>query len=93
MEQNNEFSVQLNAHQLELFKAARTEYAKNMNDIANIKEYVKGDVEALIDGLGWDKKEDKQQIKALKLALRLYVKQQANEHRNLADEAATLANI
>lgn len=93
MEQNNEFSVQLNTHQLELFKAARIEYAKNMKDIANIKGFMKGDVEALIDGLGWSTKEHKQQIKAMKLALRLYAKQQANEHRNLADEAATLANI
>ncbi len=87
------FAVMLNPHQLELYKAARAEYTKNQRDIDNIKQFQKDDVDALIDGLGWDKKTHKGQIKALKKSLSLYAKSQANEQQALINEAAALAGL
>jgi len=89
----NDFTISMNAHQVALYKAAREEFAKNARDIDNIKQMQKDDVESLIDGLGWDKKEHKGQIKALKKSLALYAKQQAAEQKALMDEAAELANL
>jgi Skp family chaperone for outer membrane proteins len=87
------FTISMNAHQVELYKAAREEFAKNARDIDNIKQMQKDDVDSLIDGLGWERKEHKGQIKALKKSLALYAKQQAVEQKALMDEAAELANL
>ena len=89
----NEINIQLNPHQLSLFKATREEYAKQAREIANIKQAMKDDVAGLIDSLGWDKKEKKQEIKALKKSLAMYVKQSMAEEEAIVTEAATLARV
>lgn len=89
----NELSIQLNANQLSLFKAARTEYAKNVRDIANINQMMKDDVEALLEGLGFKGKEFKEQRKIVKKALALYAKQAAEEEKAVFDEVFELATI
>ena len=87
----NEVSIQLNPHQLSLFKATREEYAKQAREIANIKQAMKDDVNSLVDNLGWDKKQKKQEIKTLKKSLAMYVKQSMAEEEAIVTEAATLA--
>ena len=87
----NEISIQLNPHQLSLFKATREEYAKQAREIANIKQAMKDDVNSLVDNLGWDKKQKKQEIKTLKKSLAMYVKQSMAEEEAIVTEAATLA--
>ena len=88
-----ELNIALNANQLELYKQYRSEYAALASDIAKIQQDMKDTIEALIDGLGWDKKEHKQQIKALKKSLKMYVKQNSSEEEAVTTEAATLARV
>lgn len=89
----NEISIQLNANQLALFKAARTEYAKNIREIAKLQQQNNGDVKALYDGLGFVGKEFKEQRKVVKKALALYAKQTAAEEKAVFDEVFELASI
>lgn len=89
----NEINIQLNSNQLALFKAARTEYAKNMREIANVRQQTKDDVECLFDGLGFVGKEFKEQRKVVKKALALYAKQTAAEEKAVFDEVFELASI
>jgi len=87
------FAVMLNPHQLELYKAARAAYNQSQRDIDKTKQLQKDEVESLIETLGWDKKEHKNQIKALKKSLSLYAKSQAKTQQALINEAATLAGL
>ena len=87
------FTISMNAHQVELYKATRAKFAKSAKEVEDIKQTQKDDVDSLIDGPGWCRKEHKGQIKALKKSLALYAKQQATEQKALMDEAAELANL
>ena len=89
----NEINIQLNPHQLSLFKAARTEYAKNKREIANINQMTKDDVDSLCSGLGFDGKEFKEQRKIIKKALALYAKQTMEEEKAIFDEVFELASV
>lgn len=89
----NEINIQLNANQLALFKAARTEYAKKMCEIAKLQQQNNGDVKALVAGLGLVGKEFKEQRKVVKKALALYAKQTAAEEKAVFDEVFELASI
>lgn len=89
----NEISIKLNPHQLSLFKATREEYAKQAREIANIKQAMKDDIDGLVDNLGWDKKIKKQEIKALRKSLIMFVKQSMAEEEAIVTEAATLARV
>lgn len=88
----NELNIQMTAEQLSLYKALRAEYAKQMREIANIKEFLKGDIDAFFDKMGYDK-EDKEAKKAIKKSLAMYAKQNASEEQNVVNEAATLASL
>ena len=89
----NEFEIQLNPHQLSLLKAARTEYAKTAREIEQLTLQNKEDLIALVDGLGWETKTHKAQIKALRAGFKLYAKQQAEEALKNAENANTIATL
>lgn len=88
----NELNIQMNAEQLSLYKALRAEYAKQMHEIANIKEFLTGDIEAFFDKMGYDK-ENKAEKKAIKKSLAMFAKQSMNEEQSVINEAATLAGL
>lgn len=88
----NELNIQMTAEQLTHYKTLRAEYAKQMREIANIKEFLKGDIDAFFDKMGFDK-EDKEAKKAIKKSLAMFAKQNASEEQNVVNEAATLASL
>ena len=79
--------IQLNANQTSLIVHAKEQYASDKRKIKDIQDQIKFDIDALVESLGWDKKEHKDQIKALKKGFALYAKQQINEERNVFDNA------
>ena len=79
--------MQLNANQTSLIVHAKEQYASDKRKIKDIQDQIKSDIDALVESLGWDKKEHKDQIKALKKGFALYAKQQINEERNVFDNA------
>ena len=86
--------IQLNANQTSLIVHAKEQYASDKRKIKDIQDQIKFDIDALVESLGWDKKEHKDQIKALKKGFALYAKQQINEERNVFDNAvAELGSI
>lgn len=89
----SELNIQLSANDLALFKSYRKEYAEAAASIAALKQDQKDVFEALFDKLGMEKKEHSQEMKAIKKAFSLYVKQSADEELNLISEAAELANL
>lgn len=88
----NELNIQMNAEQLALYKELRAEYAKQMHEIANIKEFLAGDIDAFFDKMGYDK-ENKAEKKAIKKSLAMFAKQSMNEEQSVINEAATLAGL
>lgn len=89
----NEISIQLNPHQLSLFKATREEYAKQAREIANIKQAMKDDVDGLISNMKIDKKKDKELIKAIKQSLKLYVNGDCNQLLSQVELAVEMASL
>ena len=86
--------IQLNANQTSLIVHAKEQYASDKRKIKDIQDQIKSDIDALVESLGWEKKEHKDQIKALKKGFALYAKQQINEERNVFDNAvAELGSI
>lgn len=90
---NDQFELSLNANQVEIVKNARNIFCEQTREINNIKECIKGDMEALIEDLGWEKKEHKSQIKALKRGFTQYAKQQQEEALKEAEAAHTIATL
>ena len=85
--------IQLNANQTSLIVNAKEQYASDKRKINYIQDKFKSDIAALVESLGWDKKEHKGQIKALKKGFALYAKQQINEERNVFDNAVAVAEL
>ena len=88
----NELNIQMNTEQLSLYKELRAEYAKQMREIANIKEFLAGDIEGFFDKMGYDKT-NKAEKKAIKKSLEMFAKQSMNEEQSVINEAATLAGL
>jgi len=89
----SEMNITLNANQTALYKAYRAEYTENQRLISNLKEDIKLGLEGLVEGLGWDTKTHKAEIKALKKSLALYVKQEAESELKNMEEAVALASL
>ena len=85
--------IQLNANQTSLIVHAKEQYASDKRKTKDIQDQIKFDIDALVESLGWDKKEHKDQIKALKKGFALYAKQQINEERNVFDNAVAVAEL
>ncbi len=79
--------------QQEFIREARTEYCNYVSEIDNQKENVKGLFEALIDKLGLDSKEQKEDIKSLKSGFAIYYKDTKDEVERTTQGAIEIAGL
>ncbi len=79
--------------QQEFIRAYRDEYCEYATEIDNQKENVKGLFEALIDKLGLDSKEQKEDIKALKSGFSIYYKDSKDEVERTTQGAIEIAGL
>ena len=79
--------------QQEFIRQARTEYCNYVSEIDNQKENVKGMFESLIDKLGLDSKEQKEDIKSLKNGFAIYYKDTKDEVERTTQGAIEIAGL
>ncbi len=79
--------------QQEIIRQYRSEYCEYATEIDNQKENVKGLFEALIDKLGLDSKEQKEDIKSLKNGFAIYYKDSKDEVERTTQGAIEIAGL
>jgi hypothetical protein len=79
--------------QQEFIREARTEYVEFARKIDQAKEEHKAIFEALIDRLGLDSKEQKEDIKALKSGFSIYYKDSKDEVERTTQGAIEIAGL
>ena len=79
--------------QQEFIRKARTEYCNCVSEIDNQKENIKDMFESLIDKLGLDSKEQKEDIKSLKSGFAIYYKDTKDEVERTTQGAIEIAGL
>jgi len=90
------YLLQSEANKLKLqesIRQYRSEYCEYATEIDNQKENVKGLFEALIDKLGLDSKEQKEDIKSLKNGFAIYYKDTKDEVERTTQGAIEIAGL
>ena len=79
--------------QQQFIREARTEYVEFARKIDDAKAEHKAIFEALVDRLGLDPKEQKEDIKALKSGFAIYYKESQDEVENVVNSAVEIARL
>lgn len=79
--------------QQQFIREARSEFCEYSTEIDNQKENIKGLFEALIDRLGIDPKEQKEDVKALKNGFAIYYKDTKDEVERVSQGAVEIASL
>lgn len=79
--------------QQQFIREARTEYCEFATEIDKAKEEHKAIFESLIDRLGLDPKEQKEDIKSLKQGFAIYYKENQDEVENVVNSAVEIARL
>lgn len=82
-----------NAEQQQFIRDARTEYCEYASEIDKQKQYTKELFEALVDRLGLDPKEQKEDIKSLKRGFAIYYKETQDEEESVVSGAVEIARM
>lgn len=82
-----------NAEQQQFIRDARSEYCEYASEIDKQKQYTKELFEALIDRLGLDPKEQKEDIKSLKRGFAIYYKETQDEEESVVSGAVEIARM
>ena len=82
-----------NAEQQQFIRDARSEYCNYASEIDKQKQYTKELFEALIDRLGLDPKEQKEDIKSLKRGFAIYYKETQDEEESVVSGAVEIARM
>ena len=79
--------------QQDFIREARTEYCEFARKIDDAKDEHKAIFEALIDRLGLDPKEQKEDIKSLKQGFAIFYKESQDEVENVVNSAVEIARL
>lgn len=79
--------------QQQFIREARKEYCEFATEIDKAKEEHKAIFEALIDRLGLDPKEQKEDIKSLRQGFSIYYKENQDEVENVVNSAVEIARL
>ncbi len=79
--------------QQEFIRQYRSEYCEYATEIDNQKENIKDMFESLIDKLGLDSKEQKEDIKSLKNGFAIYYKDTKDEVERVSQGAVEIASL
>lgn len=82
-----------NAEQQQFIRDARSEYCHYASEIDQQKQYTKELFESLVDKLGIDPKEQKEDIKALKKGFSIYYKATQDEEESVVSGAVEIARM
>ena len=82
-----------NAEQQQFIRDARSEYCEYASEIDKQKQYTKELSEALVDKLGIDPKEQKEDIKSLKRGFAIYYKETQDEEESVVSGAVEIARM
>jgi hypothetical protein len=82
-----------NAEQQQFIRDARSEYCEYASEIDKQKQYTKELFEALVDRLGLDPKEQKEDIKSLKRGFAIYYKETQDEEESVVSGAVEIARM
>jgi len=82
-----------NAEQQQFIRDARSEYCEYASEIDKQKQYTKELFEALVDKLGIDPKEQKEDIKSLKRGFAIYYKETQDEEESVVSGAVEIARM
>lgn len=84
---------QFTPEQQQFIREARTEYCEFARKIDAAKEEHKAIFEALIDRLGLDNKEQKEDIKSLKQGFAIFYKESQDEVESVVNSAVEIARL
>jgi hypothetical protein len=79
--------------QQQFIREARKEYCEFATEIDKQKQYTKELFEALVDKLGIDPKEQKEDIKSLRQGFSIYYKENQDEVENVINNAVEIARL
>lgn len=79
--------------QQQFIREARKEYCEFATEIDKQKQHTKELFEALVDKLGIDPKEQKEDIKSLRQGFSIYYKESQDEVENVVNSAVEIARL